>query len=263
MISQIQKYFLTSILLILLFTCGSARAEDDWFVSIYAGKASDNNLADIFLGETKWVYAQVLVLATGKKLWEYEDYLTLEAEGQVAWKWGYEIYEDEEQYKNTSSANPGYDWAEGYSYESQNTGFNKHNEFNLLLALRWQKFPWNNHIKTSFGFGEGLSYATEKPPLEKDPHNILHPALYENSPNDKPYDTSQLLNYLMFDMTFALPDYPQYQTFFRIHHRSGIFRLMNGYTCGSNYLTAGFRYQFSWPKFDISTFREFNRTTKW
>ncbi|RPJ78957.1 MAG: hypothetical protein EHJ94_08730, partial [Deltaproteobacteria bacterium] len=135
---RIQKFFLTPILLLILFfACEPARAEDDWFVSLYAGKASNNNLADIFLGEVKWVHAQVLVLAVGKKIWEYEDSLTLEAEGQVAWKWGYEIYEDSEQYRNTSSGNPGYDWAEGYSYESQNTGFNKHNEFNLLLALRW------------------------------------------------------------------------------------------------------------------------------
>jgi len=263
MISLIQKYFLSIIVLILLFPYTPALAEDEWFISIYAGKASDNNLADIFLGEVKWVHAQILTLAVGKKLWEYNDSLTLEAEGQVAWKWGYEIYQDSESYRNTSSSNPGWGWAEGYSYESQNTGFNKHNEFNLLLVLRWHDFPWNNHIKTSFGFGEGLSYATEEPPLEKDMHNILHPALYENSPNDEPYETSRLLNYLMFDLTFALPDYTQYQTFVRLHHRSGIFRLMNGHTCGSNYLTAGFRYQFSWPKFDISKFRAFDQTTKW
>ncbi|MFH2065133.1 MAG: hypothetical protein ABIK15_08040 [Pseudomonadota bacterium] len=262
MISPVQKYFLILILLSLLFPCEPALAEEDWFVSIYAGKASNNNLADIFLGETKWVHAQILVLAVGKKLWAYEDCLTLEAEGQVAWKWGYEIYTDE-KHKDRSSSNPGWDWAEGYSYESQNTGFNKHNEFNLLLVLRWHEFPWNRHVKTTFGFGEGLSYATEKPPLEKDPHYILHPALYENSPNDEPYETSRLLNYLMFDLTFALPDYPQYQVFCRLHHRSGVFGLMNEHTVGSNYLTGGFRYQFSWPEFDISKFREFDRTTKW
>ena len=62
------------ILLILFISCQSAKAEDDWFVSLYAGKASNNNLADIFMGEVKWVHAQMLVLATGKKLWEYEDY---------------------------------------------------------------------------------------------------------------------------------------------------------------------------------------------
>ena len=247
----------------LLFPAACAWAKDEWFISIYGGKASNNNLADIFTGEVKWVYAQILTLAIGKELYAYKDLLTLEAEGQVAWKWGYEIYEDEEQYRNTSSANPGYAWAEGMSYESQNSGFNKHNEFNLLLVLRWHEFPWNRYVKTSFGFGEGLSYATEEPPIEKDQHNILHPELYENDPDSEPVETNRLLNYLMFDLTFALPDYPQYQTFVRIHHRSGIFGLMTGHTCGSNYLTAGLRYQFSWPEFDIEKFREFDRTTKW
>lgn len=259
---KVQKYLISILLLNILTCCQPALADDDWFVSLYAGKASNNNLGKILIGETKWVHAQIFVISTGKKLWEYEDYLSLEAEGQVAWKWGYEIYKNTDEDINDSVKN-GWAWAEGLSYESQNTGFNKHNEFNFLFVLRWHEFPWSNHIKTSFGIGEGLSYATEKPPLEKDPLYVNHPNAYDNV-QDEPYEPSRLMNYLMFDLTFALPNYPKYHTFFRLHHRSTIFGLMNGSrTCGSNYLTAGFRYQFSWPEFDISKFREFDRTTKW
>jgi hypothetical protein len=55
--------------------------------------------------------------------------------------------------------------------------------------------------------GDGLPYATSTPKLEEQQHD----------------NTSLLLNYTMFELTFALPEPPQWNLVWRIHHRSGIF----------------------------------------
>ena len=61
------------------------------------------------------------------------------------------------------------------------------------------------HLPTTFAVGEGISYATEVPELE---------------PGE---GASQWLNYLLFEVTFALPKYPEWAIVGRIHHRSGFF----------------------------------------
>jgi hypothetical protein len=45
-----------------------------------------------------------------------------------------------------------------------------HWEFNALVVARWLRFPWNDIIKTSFAFGEGLSLATETSAFEEKYH---------------------------------------------------------------------------------------------
>ncbi len=97
-----------------------------------------------------------------------------------------------------------------------------------LMAIRWHKFPWERHLLTTVGFGEGVSYASEEPS-------------YEVELNDK---TANVLNYLMFDITFALPSYPEWSLVLRIHHRSGVFGLIENVTGGSNYFTMGLKYTF-------------------
>jgi len=87
------------------------------------------------------------------------------------------------------------------------------------------EFPWNEYVQTSMAIGEGLSWATEIPALEKkaDPHG----------------ENSQLLNYILLEVTFAIPESP-WSLVTRIHHRSGAWVRDNG----SNILEAGIRYRF-------------------
>lgn len=97
-----------------------------------------------------------------------------------------------------------------------------------VMALRWHKFPWEKHLLTTVGFGEGISYASEEP-------------TYEIEFNDK---TANVLNYLMWDVTFAHPSLPELALMLRLHHRSGVFGLIENVTGGSNFFTMGLKYTF-------------------
>ena len=106
-------------------------------------------------------------------------------------------------------------------------GDQDHWEFTGSVNARWVVFPWNRYVETTAAFGEGLSWATEVPALEKaDPTNSAN---------------RQLLNYILLEVTFAIPESP-WSLVTRIHHRSGVFGLF-GHS-GSNVLEAGIRYRF-------------------
>src|SRR5215831_12998706 len=110
---------------------------------------------------------------------------------------------------------------------SKQFGDQDHWEFTGSLNLRWVVFPWNRHVETTLALGEGLSWATQIPALEKaDPTNS---------------ENAQLLNYILIEVTFAIPESP-WSLVTRIHHRSGVFGLF-GHS-GSNILEAGIRYRF-------------------
>ena len=101
-------------------------------------------------------------------------------------------------------------------------------EFDPYVAFRWANLPWNNYVTTSLAVGEGISYASSVPSIEK----------------RKNQNTKRLLNYLMLEATFALPNYPQLQLVARIHHRSGAFGLYHAGNSGSNVIGLGVRYLF-------------------
>lgn len=101
-------------------------------------------------------------------------------------------------------------------------------EFDPYLVFRWANLPWNNRVNTSFAIGEGISYVTSVPAIEK----------YDND------NTKRLLNYLMFEATFALPDHPRLQLVARVHHRSGAYGLYGAGNSGSNDIGLGVRYLF-------------------
>ncbi|MEN6319641.1 MAG: hypothetical protein ABFD82_12890 [Syntrophaceae bacterium] len=107
-------------------------------------------------------------------------------------------------------------------------GDQHHWEFNGLFTLRWLTFPWNKYIITTFAIGEGLSYATKTPEREEESHG----------------NTSRYLNYLMVDLTFALPETPQWNLVLRLHHRSGIFGIFDDVEGASNALGIGLKYKF-------------------
>lgn len=106
-----------------------------------------------------------------------------------------------------------------------------HLELNGLFIVRRPASPVFPAL--SLAMGEGLSLATENPELEN-PHDNL---------NRRREKSSSLLNYLMFEMDYALPAY-RYdpRLFFRIHHRSGAFGTYCPPTCGSNFITYGVKF---------------------
>lgn len=101
-------------------------------------------------------------------------------------------------------------------------------EFDPYLIFRWSALPWNHYVNTSFALGEGVSYDSSVPAIEKR-DNVR---------------TKRLLNYLMLEATLAHPAYPQLQLVARIHHRSGAFGLYGAGNTGSNDLGLGIRYLF-------------------
>lgn len=117
-------------------------------------------------------------------------------------------------------------------------GNQHHWEFNGLFTLRWLTFPWNKYIDTTIAIGEGLSYATETPKLEAETHK----------------NSLQFLNYLMMELTFALPETPKWSLAVRIHHQSGIFGIFDGVQGASNALCIGLKYKFL-PVMQLETLR--------
>lgn len=104
-------------------------------------------------------------------------------------------------------------------------------EGDLYFVFRWVNWPWDNYLTTTFAAGEGISYTSRVPYVE------THDATAHGS--------QRLLNYLVFEITFALPSHPEWQLVGRIHHRStayGVFGNSNG---GSNTVGLGIRYLFS------------------
>ncbi len=93
------------------------------------------------------------------------------------------------------------------------------------ILVRWLKTPWDRIVKSSFAFGNGLSYATSPPQLETD--------FLER--------TSRLLYHFSLESTFELKD--GLDAFFRIHHRSGAFGLFENVVGGSDFLCLGLRHK--------------------
>lgn len=102
-------------------------------------------------------------------------------------------------------------------------------EIDPYIIFRWANLPWNHYVNTSFAFAEGVSYDTGVPYVER---------RYSDN-------TKRLLNYLMFEATFALPSDPQFQVALRIHHRSGCYGLYHAGNTGSNDIGLGISYLFN------------------
>ncbi len=107
-------------------------------------------------------------------------------------------------------------------------GDQRHFEATAAVSFRWKDFFWDRFIDTSFAFGEGLSLATEAPPIEKERNG----------------KANGLLNYLMFEWTFALPNKPDWELVMRMNHRSGGYGTFNGVSAGSNLYGVGLRHHF-------------------
>ena len=95
------------------------------------------------------------------------------------------------------------------------------------ITLRWQRFPWDEHFRSSIAFGLGLSYAFEYPEIEYELEN----------------DTKQLLLFWQLELT-AGPREGPWSAVLRLHHRSPGWGAMGVSDGGMNAPSLGFRYAF-------------------
>jgi hypothetical protein len=111
------------------------------------------------------------------------------------------------------------------------TGKQDNQEINLALTLRFLPFFWDPIVDTSFAFGNGLSYAIQTPALEE-----------KVTGGER---TSQVLYYILVEWAFSLPNHPQWDLFWRIHHRSGVYGRLADEDAISNFVGVGLRYRFT------------------
>ena len=104
----------------------------------------------------------------------------------------------------------------------------------LCANLRWSNFPWNDSLRTSLAIGWGVSYTSDITANEAED-------AAKTDPDEGP---QRWLNYLSFEAGFALPRNPNWQLFYRLHHRSGAFGLFADNDVGSNVMGLGVRYFF-------------------
>lgn len=165
-----------------------------WFLSVYGGPRADQTLGDMVTFEAKYSDGNyVMVGALAREVYRYEQLFSVELEGQLGKHFGDDV---------------------------------NHWEAVFAVLWRWQKFPWDDYIDTSFAAGAGLSY-----------YNKISEIEYEEDE-----DAQRLLGYLAFELTFGLPQYQRWDLMFRIHHRSGARETIGD--SGSNYLCVGVKFAF-------------------
>ena len=96
------------------------------------------------------------------------------------------------------------------------------------IYFRYDGFPWNRFVHTTFALSTGLNYLSKLPPSETNPGD----------------PTSHVLHYFSPELTFAHPQHKQHEMVIRYHHRSGIFGAFNGVWGGSNVIALGYRYRY-------------------
>lgn len=163
-----------------------------WAVTLYGGVFMNKTLGEMFSFQFDPQDSYIGVLAVSREIATLTKHIRFELEGQVA--------------KNFGEQN---NW-----------------ELNALVVGRWVTFPWNDYVYTTFALGDGISYATSVPKLEKELEGT----------------SEQLLNYLMFELTLSPPQHPAWAFVMRVHHRSALFGLYGH--GGSNVLAAGIKYRF-------------------
>lgn len=104
-------------------------------------------------------------------------------------------------------------------------GGQSHWEGTLALMFRTGQIPLFGGLSVNLAFGEGLSYASERPRLE----------------GSFRVEPTRFLNYLAFEAEFSHASLPGVYFVPRIHHRSGIFGVIAERESGSNFIGAGIR----------------------
>lgn len=176
----------------------------NWFLA--AGKMTDASLVDVFLFDYGWDDATLV-------------------SGEI----GYTLKDDNPVVRFLDPVVSSVDVALNLTYQDD-SGQDVF-EIAPYIMARWSNFPWSNTIRTTFGLGGGLSYATPIPSLEK------------QSTEANP-DYENLMHYMAVEATFALPKHKDWQLVYRLHHRSGVFGLMQGDNSGTTAVEIGIRHYF-------------------
>ncbi len=105
-------------------------------------------------------------------------------------------------------------------------------EGNLYLIWRFSRFPWSRYLRNSVAIGDGISYDSHPP--------------FADVEGGKPIsEFSRLLNYLLLEVTFALPAHPEFELALRVHHRCTAWGTFSGNpNAGSTNVGVGLRYYF-------------------
>lgn len=98
---------------------------------------------------------------------------------------------------------------------------------NAAVVVRFLRTPWSNALGATFGFGNGLSWATQVPKMESD---------YISK-------TSRTLYHLLFEFDLPLGKQSDWSLVARLQHRSGAFGLFDGVVGGSDFLCLGLKKQ--------------------
>src|SRR3546814_72649 len=102
-----------------------------WAITGWAGRLTTENTTDLWTGQ-RWSFENSYAgaLAVSKELTPlFDSRAALEAELQTL----------------------------------RHFGGQDHWEFTSMLVFRWNAFPWDDTVDTSFAIGDGLSYPTEPP----------------------------------------------------------------------------------------------------
>jgi hypothetical protein len=127
----IAKIFVVTLFIVIIF-CSNAIAEKEWAITVYGVRLTPDSLGDTLSLHAHYMDSFLLAVALSRKVFSFERYMDIEAEGQAV----------------------------------KHFGVQNHLEFNGLLALRWLVFPFDRLIDTSIAVGAGLSYASKTPALE-------------------------------------------------------------------------------------------------
>ncbi len=102
-------------------------------------------------------------------------------------------------------------------------GRQHHGELNAAVLLRWIRFPWDHRMSTTIALGIGPSIASSTPNVER----------------DRGKQTARRQLFMPFEITAGPPD-RRWESFVRVHHRSGGFDVISRGT-GSNFVAGGLR----------------------
>jgi hypothetical protein len=118
------------------------------------------------------------------------------------------------------------------AYRHDYTNHDNVKEGNLYLIWRFSRFPWGNYLKNSVAIGDGISYDS-------------HPPFADIEPGRPANEYARLLNYLLLEVTFALPSHPEWELAFRVHHRCTAWGTFSkNANAGSTNVGIGLRYYF-------------------
>lgn len=173
-----------------------SRASHAPYVKVFAGPHTVHRFSRIAFAPWNWDISdeRIGVVATGTTLAELlSGAVTLEWETLYAYHWGTQQF----------------------------------HELGGAFYLRWNRFPWNSLVRTTYAIGLGPSYTSAAAHYE--PGNGL---------------ISKWLTQLNFELNLYHPDNPGWALIARLQHRSGAFGTIKGIRGGSNFLTLGFRRQF-------------------